>query len=334
MKSGRSKLDKWDDLRMQVFNNPTQDEIKMAAKALKDGNLVAFPTETVYGLGADAENERAVSRIYSVKARPKDHPLIVHISSIDRLNFWARNIPKYAFDLANEFWPGPLTLILERSNVVMDSITGGQDFIGIRIPSNPIALILLTEFEQIGGNGVAAPSANIFGRISPTRHTDVIEDIGHLLASNDLVINGGQSLIGVESTILNCSKNGPSILRPGSITTYKLNHVLGKGTIRNPLPTNVKTSGQFKSHYAPKAQICINIIPKPGDGFIALLNETTPVGVLRLAAPPNVEEFARVLYAALRSGDHKGLKRIVIVLPQGDGLEMAILDRVLRAAEK
>ena len=176
---------------MELINNPTLDEIKKAAKALKDGHLVAFPTETVYGLGADATNEEAVSRIYSVKGRPKDHPLIVHISSINQLSNWARDIPECAIKLAKEFWPGPMTLILKRSDLAKDFITGGQDNVGLRIPNQPVALALLSEFESLGGLGIAAPSANRFGAVSPTSSNDVVDELGEYFQSEDLILNGG-----------------------------------------------------------------------------------------------------------------------------------------------
>ena len=181
MKRGRSKLDKWDDLRMQLFTNPIQSEIKMAAKALKDGPLVAFPTETVYGLGADAVNEKAVSRVYTVKGRPKDHPLIIHIFSAKQLSKWAIDIPDYATKLANKFWPGPMTLILKKSDLAKQFITGGQESIGLRIPDQQIALKLLEEFEGLGGLGIAAPSANRFGSISPTTASAVEIELSSFL---------------------------------------------------------------------------------------------------------------------------------------------------------
>jgi L-threonylcarbamoyladenylate synthase len=179
---------------MEIISNPTQVEIKKAAQALKDGHLVAFPTETVYGLGADATNEKAVSRIYSVKGRPTDHPLIVHISSINQLDKWAVDIPEYAIKLAKEFWPGPMTLILKRNKIAKDFITGGQDNVGVRVPSHPVAIGLLSEFEKLGGSGVVAPSANRFSAVSPTNTYAVTEEIGGKLSKSDIIIDGGNSL--------------------------------------------------------------------------------------------------------------------------------------------
>ena len=175
---------------MEIISNCTNSAIKKAARALKDGHLVAFPTETVYGLGADANNAKAVGRIYSVKGRPMDHPLIVHISSINFLDKWAINIPDYAIKLARTFWPGPLTLILKRSELARQYITGGQESVGIRVPSQKIALQLLTEFENLGGVGIAAPSANRFGAVSPTNANDVNEEIGTYLSSKYYILDG------------------------------------------------------------------------------------------------------------------------------------------------
>ena len=203
---------------MEIITNPMQQEIKKAAKALKDGHLVAFPTETVYGLGADATNEKAISRIYSVKGRPPNHPLIVHISSISKLDMWAIDIPEYALKLAKEFWPGPMTLILKRSHLVGDFITGGQSSIGLRVPSNLIALLMLKEFEKLGGTGIAAPSANKFGSVSPTTSEAVYEEIGERLSDQDSIIEGGACEIGIESTIIDCTNESATILRPGYVT--------------------------------------------------------------------------------------------------------------------
>ena len=182
---------------MEFISNCTADAISNAAKALIDGHLVAFPTETVYGLGADATNEKAVSRIYSVKGRPSDHPLIVHISSMNKLDQWAIDIPDYAIKLAREFWPGPMTLILPRTDLAKDFITGGQNNVGIRVPAQPIALALLKKFEELGGQGVAAPSANRFGAVSPTTARAVEEELGSFFDKNDLVLDGGPCLVGI-----------------------------------------------------------------------------------------------------------------------------------------
>ena len=186
----------------QFLSNCSVDSLKVAANALKDGSLVAFPTETVYGLGADASNALAVARIYTVKGRPSDHPLIVHIGDLKYLNQWISDIPEYAIALTREFWPGPMTLILKRSDLAKDFITGNQDTVGIRIPDNSLALGLLEAFHEIGGAGIAAPSANRFGQVSPTTAAAVEDEIGAYLADSDLVLDGGLSEVGLESTII------------------------------------------------------------------------------------------------------------------------------------
>jgi L-threonylcarbamoyladenylate synthase len=317
---------------MEIISNPTQDEIKKAARALKDGHLVAFPTETVYGLGADATNEKAVSRIYSVKARPTDHPLIVHISSINQLDKWAVDIPEYALKLTKEFWPGPMTLILKRSNLAKDFITGDQDNVGIRVPAHPVALELLSEFEKLGGAGIAAPSANRFGAVSPTSSIDVQEEIGNYLGEPDQILDGGQSIVGIESTIINCLSDLPVVLRPGAITLESVNNLSGENFNIENMFSKLKVPGLHPSHYAPKAEVVIYGLPNAGDGFIALSEIPTPHGAIRLAAPETTEQYARILYQSMRLGDQKGLKKIFVVLPEGAGLALAIRDRIRKSA--
>jgi L-threonylcarbamoyladenylate synthase len=317
---------------MDIISNPSQDEIKKSAKALKDGHLVAFPTETVYGLGADATNEKAVSRIYFVKARPTNHPLIVHISSIKQLDKWAIDIPEYAIKLAKEFWPGPMTLILKRSHFAKDFITGGQDSIGLRVPNQGLALTLLSEFENLGGIGIAAPSANRYGAVSPTSTEAVKDELGKYLHSEDLILNGGQSIIGVESTIIGCSKDHPVILRPGATTTEMVESVTGIKIPENLEKNEIRAPGILEAHYSPKAKVLLNEPVKPGDGFIAAQNIKTPKGAIRLSSPATIEQYAKDLYRALRSGDQKLLKRIVVLPPAGEGLAAAIRDRLHKAA--
>jgi len=327
-----SKLVKWDDLCMEIISNPTQVEIKKAAQALKDGHLVAFPTETVYGLGADATNEKAVSRVYAVKGRPTDHPLIVHISSINQLEKWAVDIPEYAKKLAKEFWPGPMTLILKRSAIAKDFITGGQENVGVRVPSHPVALALLSEFEKLGGLGVAAPSANRFGAVSPTNSSAVFDEIGTNLILGDLILDGGNSFVGIESTIVHCTVNSPNILRPGAITDNMIEKVTKFKSSLSEDKIYIKAPGLLDTHYAPQARVILNTITENGDGYIALSNVKTPNGAIRLASPRNVEQYARQLYNAFRLGDRKGLTKIVVVPPNGDGLALAIRNRLHKAS--
>jgi L-threonylcarbamoyladenylate synthase len=317
---------------MEIINNPTHDEIKKAAKALKDGHLVAFPTETVYGLGADATDEKAISRIYSVKGRPTDHPLIVHISSINQLDKWAIDIPDYAIKLAQEFWPGPMTLILKRSDLAKNFITGGQESVGLRVPDQSVALALLSEFEKIGGLGIAAPSANRFGAVSPTTADAVMEELGIFLHTEDSILNGGQCVVGIESTILDCTTNFPTILRPGAVTSEMIEKTTGIKTSSDFNKNRIRSSGLLESHYSPKAKVVIGTTAEPGDGFIALANIPTPKGVIRLASPENSEEFDNVFYRALRRGDQTGLKQIIVIQPSGEGLAIAIKDRLTKAA--
>jgi L-threonylcarbamoyladenylate synthase len=316
---------------MEIINNPTHDEIKKAAKALKNGHLVAFPTETVYGLGADATNEKAVSRIYSVKGRPSDHPLIVHISSVNQLDKWALNIPDYAVMLANVIWPGPMTLILKKSDLAKDFITGKQSTVGLRVPGQSIALLMLTEFEKLGGFGIAAPSANRFGAVSPTSANAVLEELGRFLNPNDLILDGDNSLIGVESSIIDCTRDYPTVLRPGAVTSEMIEKVTGLKIPLDFQKSEIRASGLLESHYSPNAQVMISKTAEPGDGFLAFANIPTPPGAIRLGSPKNVEEYARIFYEALRRGDQKGLKKIKVVQPEGDGLAVAIRDRLSKS---
>ena len=319
---------------MEFISKCTADTISNAAQALKGGYLVAFPTETVYGLGADATDEKAVNRIYSVKGRPVGHPLIVHISSINKLDKWATNISDYAIKLAREFWPGPMTLILPRTKLAKDFITGGQNNVGLRVPDQPIALALLRKFEELGGKGIAAPSANKFGAVSPTTADAVSEELGEFLDSGDMVLDGGQSLVGIESTIIDCTGSAPRILRPGAITKEMIAQAFEKNEENDRGKSEIRASGLLDSHYAPKAKISLNSIAEPGEGFLALSNFQTPAGAIRLASPSSVEQYARDLYLALRYADQQGLKQVSVLPPEGTGLAEAIRDRLTKAATR
>ena len=301
-----------------------------AAWHLKAGDLVAFPTETVYGLGADASNSEAVARIYSVKGRPNDHPLIVHIASMERMGDWASEVPEYAIALARSFWPGPMTLVLKRSELAGDFITGGQDSVGVRVPDHVVALALLEAFERSGGKGVAAPSANRFGHVSPTTSAAVIEELGDYLSKDDLVLDGGACAVGVESTIIDCTGAAPSVLRPGAISVAMIEECTGLKTTQSD--KEIRVSGSLENHYAPIAQVLLRDNATAGQGLIAHLSIKTPEGVVRLASPNNDEEFARALYSALRDADARGLSEVVVVQPIGMGVAVAIRDRLARAA--
>jgi L-threonylcarbamoyladenylate synthase len=310
-----------------------------AAANLLAGNLVAFPTETVYGLGADACNAHAVERIYSVKGRPADHPLIVHVGSMDALGEWASEVPGYAISLARDFWPGPMTLIMKRSALAGDFVTGGQDTVGVRVPDHAVALGLLLSFAQIGGRGVAAPSANRFGNVSPTTAQAVEDELSEYLADADQILDGGSCQVGVESTIIDCTGDAPRILRPGAVTVAMIEEStglsVGVSTSVNSEPVDeeeIRVSGSLVSHYAPVAKVVLDQSPVAGQGFIAMADVATPEGVVRLAAPKSDEEFARVLYAALRAADEQGLQTIVVAQPEGDGIAIAIRDRLKRSA--
>ena len=318
---------------MTLLSICTTDTLKSAALSLKNGQLVAFPTETVYGLGADASSAEAVSRIYEVKGRPSNHPLIVHIASMDAIAHWATDIPEYAITLARDFWPGPMTLVLMRSDLAKDFITGGQDTVGLRVPAHPIALALIKEFNAIGGYGIAAPSANRFGAVSPTTAQAVEEELAEYLHEDDLILDGGPCLVGVESTIIDCTGPTPMLLRLGAITPLMIEESTGLIALESN-PSEIRVSGSLDSHYSPKAKVILDVVAIAGDGLIAPDQIPTPNGVIRLAAPSTIEEYARVLYHALRSADQQGLEAVVVLQPGGDGLAAAIRDRLQRSASE
>jgi len=308
------------------------NSIKAAAKSVADGHLVAFPTETVYGLGADATNQSAVAKIYKAKGRPADHPLIVHIASIDAIGDWAEGISEYAINLARDFWPGPMTLIFKRSGLAKDFVTGNQETVGLRVPNQPIALALLKEFEKLDGKGIAAPSANRFGAVSPTTAQAVKDELANYLdEANDVILDGGPCQVGVESTIIDCTSDAPQILRLGAITKEMIAQSTGLLVVDEPT-SDIRVSGSLESHYAPNAKVVLDKNPDIGDGFIAIDSIPTPAGSIRLAAPSSVEGFARELYAALRFADAQGLTKVCVIQPDGDGLAAAIRDRLKRAA--
>ena len=314
-------------------------DIAIAAEILRDGGLLGLPTETVYGLAANAESSAAVARIYFVKGRPQDHPVIVHIASVDSLNLWAREIPDYAMALAQSFWPGPMTLVLKRTERAGDFITGGQDTVGLRIPQHPLALQVIKEF----GGGVAAPSANRFGGVSPTSAQHVIDDLSDRLdASSDAVIDGGDSHVGVESTIIDCTSVRPRILRLGAITALDIEKVTG---LKVDEPDDViRVPGTMASHYSPHATVMVahtydelehtihELVTDQHIGVIALESFPTPFGALRLAMPQDATEYAATLYAALWEADRQGLDYVIALVPDGADIAAAVRDRLTRAA--
>jgi L-threonylcarbamoyladenylate synthase len=316
----------------QFLSRCAADNIRLAARSLFEGNLVAFPTETVYGLGADASSADAVAKIYKAKGRPANHPVIVHVHSMQSVQPWVSDIPAYAISLARDFWPGPMTLIMRRSSVAQDFVTGGQDSVGIRVPNHPIALSLLEEFHKLGGKGVAAPSANRFGHVSPTTSEAVYSELNEYLEDTDLVLDGGQSVIGLESTIIDCTQDVPRILRPGAVTADMIQISTGLKMTASDETSELRVSGLLEKHYSPNAQVILNQLPKIGQGYLALSTFPTPEGVIRLASPESIEQFAQTLYLSLRKADEMGLMSLVIRLPHGDGIAIAIRDRALRAS--
>jgi len=316
---------------------PDSPEIEKAVALLRQGELVAFPTETVYGLGADATNPAAVARIFAAKGRPADHPLIVHLPGDDQLERWARDIPDAAYELAEAFWPGPLTLILKRQPHVVDAVTGGQDTVGLRVPGHPLALELLRAF----GGGVAAPSANRFGRISPTTAQHVRDDLGDAVA---MVLDGGACPVGIESTIVDLSTGKSRILRPGMVSAADLGRVLGRmpPTGDGEVP---RVSGSLESHYAPRTPLALvqpdvlilavrDALAKD-ERLAVLAPMPCPLSDERIVwrqAPAEPPAFARELYAALRALDAAACARIVVQKPPATEPWRAITDRLQRAA--
>ncbi len=304
-------------------------EIRKAAEILRAGGLVAFPTETVYGLGADASNAQAVARLYAVKGRPGDHPVIVHFDSMERALAWARDVPRGAKMLAERFWPGPLTLILKRSGKAGDFVTGGQDNIGLRVPSHPVAHALLEAF----GGGVAAPSANRFGHVSATTAAHVRADFG---ADVELVLEGGPSEVGIESTIVDFSTGDPVVLRPGAITLLQLNEFIAA---KEKTSHAVRHSGGLERHYAPRTPA--RLVPTHAlDSQISQFKEKVAVLAFSrpdervdywLRMPRDAAAYAQKLYASLRELDDAGCELILIEAPPGGAEWAAVRDRLQRA---
>jgi L-threonylcarbamoyladenylate synthase len=288
-----------------------------ALAALRRGGLVAIPTETVYGLAANAGDDEAVARIYAVKGRPRDHPLIVHVASADLLPEWTSAVPDTARVLAATCWPGPLTLLLPRSPRVSDAVTGGRDTVGIRVPAHPLTTELLERF----GSGVAAPSANRFGHVSPTTAEHVRRDLG---ADVDVILDGGACPVGVESTIVDCTVEPPQVLRPGAITTEQIESLLGARVAPAGGPS--RAAGMLPAHYAPAARVVLARDRADADRL------ATDLGAEVIGAGADLVTYARHLYEWLRDADDRGATSIVAVLPEASGLGHAIRDRLLKAA--
>ncbi|HEY5874852.1 MAG TPA: L-threonylcarbamoyladenylate synthase [Ilumatobacteraceae bacterium] len=297
-------------------------EIGAAVSALRRGGLVAFPTETVYGLGADATNASAVRRVFQVKGRPESHPLIVHLAAADELSDWVRHVPEPARLLAAACWPGPMTLLLERAASVLPEITGGLATVGIRVPAHPMAQELLRAF----GNGIAAPSANRFGHVSPTTAEHVRGDLG---GDVDVILDGGPSAVGIESTIVDCTTDPPQVLRPGAITAADISTILDGGPAAASGPS--RAPGMLESHYAPRCRV---VLGESRDVAVALAADAAAQGLrtelLDPAAP--IAEYARNLYAWLREADARGVDVLVAVLPPATGIGVAVRDRLIKAA--
>ena len=298
--------------------------IRGAAARLRAGGLVAMPTETVYGIGADASNEAAVRRIFEVKGRPADHPLIVHLHDRSQLEDWAIVDHDYVLPLLDAEWPGPLTVVLRRAPQALDVVTGGQDTVAIRVPNHPVALDLLAEF----GGGVAQPSANRFGRPSPTSAAHVIEELGpHLDPDRDLVLDGGDTQVGLESTIVDCTGPQPRTLRPGAVD-------VGTGSVREKQSSAPRVPGALPAHYSPNATVHLTTdgLPATGVGLIGLRADLPDRGSVLLAAA-DLQAYAQGLFAALRRADAEGLAVVCAVPPSGtEPLAVAIRDRLERAA--
>lgn len=320
--------------------NVSPDSIERAAALLKSGELVAFPTETVYGLGADADNPDATAKIFAAKGRPADHPLIVHLLHAEQICDWATEIPVEAWKLAAAFWPGPMTLILKRSSRAHDDVTGGLATVGLRVPSHPIARELLSKF----GGAIAAPSANRFGHVSPTRAEHVQAEFGDAIP---LILEGGDCQVGLESTIIDCSGDGFSILRPGGITRQEIEQVLHASVV-DPSADSPACSGRLASHYAPNARVELfateealeerlsnlhqqNVLSK-----VVVLSCKPPSGASGwhwIPLPQEEAECARLLYASLRRIDELGADRALVFYPTSlMGLGPAIADRLQKAA--
>ena len=311
-------------------------DIAQAVTALAAGKLCAIPTETVYGLGANALDESAVARVFDAKERPADHPLIVHVATAADVTEWISELPQWAVELTKAIWPGPLTIVGPRTELASNSVTGGQDTVAVRVPSHPIAQELLMQLKTHGVKGLVAPSANRFGHVSPTSAAHVAADLGEYLSANgDLILDGGDCEVGVESTIVLATGSQPVILRPGAITVADIERITGV-KVSSETTGAPRVSGALDSHYSPTAQVILITGSETkfdsNSGFLALADIPTPAGLTRLGSPATIADYAHELYSALRAGDDQLLETIYVVPPMGDGLAQAINDRLQRAA--
>lgn len=314
------------------------NDIEKAAGVLRGGGLVAFPTETVYGLGANAEDPAAVARTFEVKGRPATHPLIVHIGGAERLGEWVEDVPETARLLAERFWPGPLTLVLRRDRRVPLEATGGLETVAVRVPGHPVALALLAAF----GGGVTAPSANRFGSVSPTTAGHVVEELGDAV---DLVLDGGPCSVGVESTIVDVTGDVPSVLRPGGVAREDLEAALGR-PLAVHATSGVRVPGQHPSHYAPRARVVLvdpekvvteaELAQERGHRVGVLVPPATAGTPVQAHAvvpvPASLSAYARALYGFLREFDQRGCDLVIASVPAEEGLGLAIANRLHRAA--
>ena len=326
---------------------PVSSDVGLAAARLRNGGLIGLPTETGYGLGALANAPATVERIFEVKGRPRNHPLIVDLRDAGELDRWGQDVPHYARQLAAGLWPGPVTLVLVKHDSVLPQVTGGAPTVALRVPNHAVALSLLALLDS----GLAAPSANLFGRVSPTQAEDVVEELAERLdPARDLVLDGGPSQVGIESTIIDCTARAPRILRQGAVTSDDVAAVGAvapvAGASQTPAP------GTLPSHYAPRTRVvplaleearryCASepqatapghVVPEDGDGLLAPVDLETPLPVVRLAAFDNNDDYARCLYQGFRRADHISLKRIIVVEAEPSGIGLAINDRTTRAA--
>ena len=335
------------------MNSLITTDVAEAAARLAAGGLVGMPTETVYGLAADATNRLAVERLYEVKGRPSNHPVIVHVASAECVEEWTTRLPAWAAALGEAFWPGPLTLVLPKAPWVGEYLTGGQDTVGLRVPGHRLTLELLRQF----GQGVAAPSANRFGRVSPTSAQDVSADLGARLdQERDAILDGGVATVGIESTIVDATGEAPRILRTGAVSAASVRQVAGVAVAEPSTagPTAARAPGMLPVHYAPDARVVVveseqfaaEIATLDGSqvGVLALAeldmaemdvaDQVVSVAAHRLAAPRDAEEFAATLYAALRKADELGLSTVLVVPPPDVGIGIAIRDRLARASRR